>query len=112
MTRGGYAFQRLTGSPLPAYRVTGGGLPPRGVTAVRGRRAWAVTWSAHPGPRGTRHAFGETLPAALAAAGGSDPVTPWPGVLGNVPGEDPGPCPDCGQGWPDGCAEDCPSRDE
>lgn len=22
------------------------------------------------------------------------------------------PCPDCGQGWPDGCAFDCPSRDE
>ncbi len=22
------------------------------------------------------------------------------------------PCPDCGQGWPDGCREDCPSRDE
>ena len=55
----------LYGSLLPAYRVTGGNLPPRGVTVVRRGETWAATWSAHPGPRGTRHAFARTLLGAL-----------------------------------------------
>ena len=70
MTGGAYEFRPPPGTPLPGYRVTGGNLPPRGVTVVRRGETWAATWSAHPGPSGTRHAFARTLPDALAAAEG------------------------------------------
>jgi hypothetical protein len=63
-----HTFARLPGSPLEAYRATGGMLPPGGVTVVRTRRGgWMATFQRFPGPRGTRHAFGDTRAAAVAA---------------------------------------------
>ena len=63
-----HTFAPLPGSPLPAYRATGGTLPPGGATVVKSPRGgWVATWSRHPGPRGTRHAFGDTRAAAVAA---------------------------------------------
>lgn len=70
-----YTFTTLPGTPLPAYRVTGPGLPRSGVTVIRSPRSgrWVAAWSRYPGPRGTRHAFGATREqAAAAAVGGAE----------------------------------------
>lgn len=72
MTSPAITFAPLPGTPLPAYRATGPGLPRAGVTVVRSPRsgAWVATWSRIPGR--TRYAFGATREAAaLAAAGGA-----------------------------------------
>lgn len=119
---------------LPPASVPGP-LPP-GTTWVAQRAygertgLWSVflpgSWghaSVHPvtvtGPRGgTRRAW-----VARASSGRNLHITdPHPTreiaarhafhAAGLVPGVEVLPCPDCGQGWPDGCAFECPSRDE